>query len=148
MTGLGLGAFGIPRRVLRLSINKENSDDGKEDSYERNPGGVSFVFNLSFSELFRVQKNLLLLSKTLFRQEEDSAWVPSASQAESLDCRSTKKTRMTGRRGVRAGGAGEDEGIEKFFARDAIYSRQNPNSSVYFPLTSHIKYIYMWNKKM
>jgi hypothetical protein len=32
--------------------------------------GVSFVFNLSFSELFRVQKNLHSLSKTLFRQAE------------------------------------------------------------------------------
>ena len=28
-------------------------DNGKEDSYERNPGGVSFVLNLSFSELIK-----------------------------------------------------------------------------------------------
>jgi hypothetical protein len=52
----------------RLPIKPEISDNGKEESYERNPGGVSFVFNLSFSELLRVQKNLLSLSKTLFRQ--------------------------------------------------------------------------------
>jgi hypothetical protein len=70
---------------FRLSIKPENSDDGKEDSYERNPGGVSVVFNLSFSELLRVQKNLYSLSKTLFRQagwfNMDPALCPFASAA-------------------------------------------------------------------
>ena len=41
-------------------------DNGKEDSYERNPGGVSFVLNLSFFELYKVRKNLFSLSKKLF----------------------------------------------------------------------------------
>jgi hypothetical protein len=58
---------------LRLSINPEIPDDGKEDRYERNPGGVSFVFNLSFSELLWVQKNLLSVAKTLFRHAENQA---------------------------------------------------------------------------
>ena len=39
---------------LRLSINQKISRDGKEDSYERNPGGVSFVLNHKFFELFEV----------------------------------------------------------------------------------------------
>jgi hypothetical protein len=42
----------------RLSINPEIPDIGKEDSYERNPGGVSFVFNLSFSELLTGSEKL------------------------------------------------------------------------------------------
>jgi hypothetical protein len=54
----------------RLSINPEIPDDGKEENYERHPGRVSFVFDLSFSELLRVQKNLRSLSKTLFRQAD------------------------------------------------------------------------------
>ena len=41
-------------------------DNGKEDSYERNPGGVSFVLNLIFFELYKVRKNLFSLSKKLF----------------------------------------------------------------------------------
>jgi hypothetical protein len=52
---------------LRLSINPEILDNGKEDSYERNPGGVSFVLNHTFFELLKVQKILLSLSKRLFR---------------------------------------------------------------------------------
>ena len=37
---------------LRFSIYGIALDCGKEDSYERNPGGVSFVFNEKISELF------------------------------------------------------------------------------------------------
>ena len=36
------------RLRLRLSTNPEIRENGKEDSYERNPGGVSFVFNQPF----------------------------------------------------------------------------------------------------
>jgi hypothetical protein len=57
---------------MRLSIKPEILDSGKEDSYERNPGRVSFVFNQSFSELFKEQKNLLSGAKTLFRHAEDT----------------------------------------------------------------------------
>ena len=41
--------------LRRLSLSKKGEllENGKEDSYERNPGGVSFVLNLSFSELFK-----------------------------------------------------------------------------------------------
>ena len=36
----------------RMSKNGKNSINGKEESYERNPGRVPFVFNRKFSELF------------------------------------------------------------------------------------------------
>ena len=39
---------------LRLSRNPEIRENGKEDSYERNPGGVSFVFNQLHTELQKV----------------------------------------------------------------------------------------------
>ena len=42
------GAFGAGS----LSKNGKNSVNGKEESYERNPGRVPFVFNQKFSELF------------------------------------------------------------------------------------------------
>jgi hypothetical protein len=51
-----------------LSINTENPNSGKEDSYERNPGRVLFVFNHKFLILFTGFKNLLGLAKRLFRQ--------------------------------------------------------------------------------
>ena len=35
---------------LRVSKNGKNSINGKEESYERNPGRVPFVFNQKFSE--------------------------------------------------------------------------------------------------
>ncbi|MEG1658193.1 MAG: hypothetical protein RR288_03960, partial [Oscillibacter sp.] len=35
---------------LRLSINPAISENGKEDSYERNPGRVPFVFQSSVFE--------------------------------------------------------------------------------------------------
>ena len=38
---------------LRVSKNSKNSINGKEESYERNPGRVPFVFNRKFSELFK-----------------------------------------------------------------------------------------------
>ena len=37
---------------LRVSKNGKNSINGKEESYERNPGRVPFVFNQKFSERF------------------------------------------------------------------------------------------------
>ena len=43
-------AAGLLSGSFRLSINPEILRDGKEDSYERNPGGVSFVFNHKLSE--------------------------------------------------------------------------------------------------
>ena len=33
---------------LRVSKNGKNSNNGKEESYERNPGRVPFVFNQKF----------------------------------------------------------------------------------------------------
>jgi hypothetical protein len=66
---------------MRLSINPANPDNGKEDSYERLDPQVCFceislmaspfVFNLSFSEFPRVQKNLLSGAKKLFRHAEN-----------------------------------------------------------------------------
>ena len=51
----------------RLSRNPETLDDGKEDSYERNPGRVSFVFNHKFFCAQTVQKNLQqLVEKNFF----------------------------------------------------------------------------------
>ena len=38
----------IIQRKRSLSIEAEALRDGKEDSYERNPGRVSFVFNQKF----------------------------------------------------------------------------------------------------
>ena len=38
---------------LRLSRNPEIRENGKEDSYERNPGRVSFVFNQPFSRTLK-----------------------------------------------------------------------------------------------
>ena len=44
-------------RDLRLSKKQENLRDGKEESYERNPGGVPLVFNHKFFEtLLRFKK--------------------------------------------------------------------------------------------
>ena len=40
------------RRALRVSKTVKTIPDGKEESYERNPGRVPFVFNQKFSELF------------------------------------------------------------------------------------------------
>ena len=37
---------------LNLSNNREDADDGKEESYERNPGGVPFVLNQKFFRTF------------------------------------------------------------------------------------------------
>ena len=47
-----------PRRKPGLGVSKngKNCIDGKEESYERNPGGVPFVFNPKFSERFNVLK--------------------------------------------------------------------------------------------
>ena len=40
---------GLPERAgRRLQINPEILFNGKEDSYESNPGGVSFIFNHKF----------------------------------------------------------------------------------------------------
>ena len=41
----------MPVCVLSLSKKVETPETGKEDSYERNPGGVSFVLNHKFSVL-------------------------------------------------------------------------------------------------
>ncbi len=43
-------------RPPRVSKNGKNSINGKEESYERNPGRVPFVFNQKFSELLKVLK--------------------------------------------------------------------------------------------
>ena len=51
---------------LNLSNNRKDADDGKEESYERNPGGVPFVLNHKFSELPTGSENLLRLAKILF----------------------------------------------------------------------------------
>ena len=51
---------------LRFSIYGIALDYGKEDSYERNPGGVSFVFNHPFFDLFEGSKNLLSAVKSFF----------------------------------------------------------------------------------
>jgi hypothetical protein len=60
---------------VKSAENPSIPDNGKEDSYERNPGGVSFVFNLSFSELFSGSEKLDSLSKTCFRQAvADGPW--------------------------------------------------------------------------
>ena len=40
----------------KLSINQKTLCNGKEDSYERNPGGVSFVLNHKFFELEKFKK--------------------------------------------------------------------------------------------
>ena len=55
-----------------LGCLKKGGDlrDGREDSYERNPGGVSFVFNHKFFEPFKGLKNLLSVSKKRFRHAE------------------------------------------------------------------------------
>ena len=46
-----------------LPINRKILRAGKEDSYERNPGRVSFVFNDKFSELEKFRKLAFLLPK-------------------------------------------------------------------------------------
>ena len=53
-----------------LGLSKEPKDlrDGKEDSYERNPGGVSFVFNHKFFALQKVRKTCSSLPKRFFRR--------------------------------------------------------------------------------
>ena len=38
--------------IWRLSKKREDLRDGKEESYERNPGRVPFVFNHKFFETF------------------------------------------------------------------------------------------------
>ena len=64
---------GLPQsapEALSLSKNTKNEFNGKEESYERNPGRVPFVFNQKFSELPTGSENLLRLAKRLFRQPE------------------------------------------------------------------------------
>ena len=53
--------------AVRLSKNRIASALGKEDSYERNPSGVSFVFNHRiFRTFMKVLKMLFSLSKRIF----------------------------------------------------------------------------------
>ena len=53
--------------AVRLSINRIASAFGKEDSYERNPSGVSFVFNHRiFRTFMKVLKMLFQLVKKDF----------------------------------------------------------------------------------
>ena len=57
-----------PRRKPGLGVSKngKNCIDGKEESYERNPGGVPFVFNPKFSERFNVLKTCSGWRKHIF----------------------------------------------------------------------------------
>ena len=53
-------------RDLRLSKKQENLRDGKEESYERNPGGVPLVFNHKFFETFQRFKKLVQRVEEVF----------------------------------------------------------------------------------
>jgi len=57
----------IKADAVRLSKNRIASAFGKEDSYERNPSGVSFVFNHRiFRTFMKVLKMLFQLVKKDF----------------------------------------------------------------------------------
>ncbi len=58
---------------LRFSIYGIALDYGKEDGYERNPGGVSFVFNEKISELFSVLKSWAACQKLFDRLRDPAA---------------------------------------------------------------------------
>ena len=59
--------FWIKADAVRLSKNRIASAFGKEDSYERNPSGVSFVFNHRiFRTFMKVLKMLFQLVKKDF----------------------------------------------------------------------------------
>ena len=51
-----------------MSKNDKAIRNGKEESYERNPGRVPFVLNPKFFRTFQGLKNLLRLAKIPFRQ--------------------------------------------------------------------------------
>ena len=55
---------------LSLLKKGELLENGKEDSYERNPGGVSFVLNLSFQNFLSSEK-LARAVERFFRQPEN-----------------------------------------------------------------------------
>ena len=56
--------------VLGLSKKGELLDNGKEDSYERNPGGVSFVLNHKFLGTFESSEKLAQAGEKTF----STAW--------------------------------------------------------------------------
>ena len=53
-------------RFFDCWITQKPSAIGKEDSYERNPSGVSFVCNHRFFRTFQVLKNRTQLVKKFF----------------------------------------------------------------------------------
>ena len=62
-------------RAFRLSEKPKDLRDGKEDSYERNPGRVSFVFNHKFSELKKFRKLAPACRKGFFGKLEHASTV-------------------------------------------------------------------------